>query len=614
VSGVDKNQLGSELVRLGIISAEQLEQALPIAAASGTGIETIVAKLGFASKNDVYRLLADKMGVAYVDLGTCFTDPTSVDLVPREVASRYSLFPMFRILNSLTVAMVDPTDAEAINHVSAVSGCEVEGYLAARSDILAAIERYYPALSPAEPSRKTQPTDQQDNSNRTGLPGSSPASRPSGKRDMDDVISLILNTAVQQDAAAVHIEPVEDRVRIRLRVGEKLREMPSPPNILKAAITAHLKALAGLSLSQSRTCQNGHFRCRVLKREILFRVSVLPTVWGESITLGVSGASSHFSSLDKLGFSPESLAELKKILAHRSGLLLLVGPPRSGKTTTLCAIARYSDPAHRKIVSIEENGGQVIPFCHQVRIDRRGGLDESEAILEALRRDADIVLVDELTSTKATQTAAEAALRGLLIICTVTAADAADAIVRLNQMGVEPSSASTSLLGVVAQRLLRRVCRACIEEYPPPASLARKLNISSGDGCRLARGKGCASCAGSGHSGRIAVFELVQMSAKIARTLCRGESAETIRRVAKAAGCKLLADAAIEKMLKGETSLEEASRLGVANVIPRAPKKKGSVISAHPEAAIASRRNKRAAATSSFAASPVHDHDTRQYA
>lgn len=145
MSEVDKNQFGSELVRLGIISPEQLEQALPIAAESGTGIETIVAKLGFGSKNDVYRLLADKMGVAYVDLGTCFTDPTAVDLVPREAASRYSLFPMFRILNSLTVAMADPTDAEAINHVSAVSGCEVEGYLAARSDILAAIDRYYPA-------------------------------------------------------------------------------------------------------------------------------------------------------------------------------------------------------------------------------------------------------------------------------------------------------------------------------------------------------------------------------------------------------------------------------------------------------------------------------------
>ena len=564
MSGADRNQLGSDLVRLGIISPEQLEKALRIAAKAGAGIEATVIKLGFADKNEVYRLLAEKMGVPYVDLATWFTDPTAVDLVPREIASRYTLFPMFRILNSLSVAMVDPTDPAAINQVSAVSGCEVEGYLAARSDILAAIERYYPAPLSAEPARKTVLTTQQAAPDPTELSASSRASQHSGRKDMADVISLILDTAVQQHATAVHIEPLEDRVRIRLRVGEKLREMPSPPNILKAAITAHLKALAGLSISESRTCQNGYFRCRIQQQEIVFRLSVLPTMWGESITLGVSGASGPVLCLDELGFSPECLAELKDALACRSGLLLLVGPPCSGKTTTLHALARYLDPARRKIVLIEDTSGQVSPFCHQVRIDRRGGLDEAKALSEALRQDSDVILIDELTTPAAARLAIEAGSQGPLTLATLTAADSAAALVRLNQLGVQPSTGSTSLLAVVAQQLLRKICPRCTEEYSPPPSLVRRLGLSSDDGVRLARGKGCPSCAGSGYSGKIAVFELVEMNRAIARALSQGESADAIRRIIKAAGRKSVVDAAIEKLLRGETSLEEVSKLNGA--------------------------------------------------
>ncbi len=538
----------------GLISQEQLTTAEK----SGTHpLHQAFIELGFVTKDEAYEVMADEFGVAYIDLRNFTIDEDQLTILPEEMARKYCVIPVFSVEGSLGLAMADPRNVEAIDQISRYTGHSVDPYLAAEEDILKIIDGHFRQLGSVEEMIEdmevTRLKEEEDE-----IPELKDLS---DEAPITKLVNLIFAQAVRDGASDIHIEPDELVLRIRFRIDGVLYEVPSPPKHLKAAITSRIKVMSNLNIAETRKPQDGHIRMRVEGNNIDVRVSILPTVFGENVVLRILNPQSIAIGLEQLGFSSHVLRKFKEIIFRPHGVLLNTGPTGSGKTTTLYAALQTVNSMDKNIITVEDPVEYRLRLIRQVQVNQKIGVTFANGLRSILRQDPDIIMIGEIRDVETAEIAVQAALTGHFVFSTLHTNDATGAIPRMIHMGVEPFLVAASLEGIMAQRLARKICPQCRESYDPDPLLLEHFDLDPKAKIKFYRGAGCEFCRGTGYKGRIAVLELIDMTAEMRHLTLRKASVEEIKEQARRDGAIFMETDALNKVMDGTTTIEEMSRI-----------------------------------------------------
>jgi len=563
--------LGDLLVAAGLITRAQLEQALREQKSSAEKLGSILVRLKFLTEDQLVGFLAEQYGVPAVTLSSVTVEPAVLDLVPATLARRYDVLPIRREGESLVVAMADPVNVVAIDHLTFVTGLRVRPVVAAQGALREAIERSYEgrASSVVADALSSLSSDLEG----VEVVGEEDEAGPKVdvfelKESADEapvvkLVNMVLVDAIQKGASDIHWEPYEKVFRIRFRIDGVLHEMLTPPKRLEPAILSRLKIMANLDIAERRLPQDGRIKLRYGGREIDFRVSTLPTIFGEKAVLRILDRQSLKLDLRELGFDPWALAQFERAIRQPHGMVLITGPTGSGKTTTLYSAIHAINAPDVNIMTAEDPVEYNLKGVNQVQINEAVGRTFAAALRAFLRQDPDVILVGETRDLETAQIAIRAALTGHLVFSTLHTNDSPSTVARLIDMGIPPFLVASSLLLVVAQRLGRRVCRDCREPYPADeASLVPYGHQPAGRGpVTLARGRGCPSCNFTGMKGRVALYEVMPITPELRDMILRGASTAELRATAQSQGMKTLRQAGLAKVLEGITTVEEVLRV-----------------------------------------------------
>ena len=543
------------LVSSGLISEEQLRLAQQEASKKRRPLEQTLVDLRLVDKEALYTLLAEQLGVPFVDLEQYLPDPKVLESIPEDLARRYKVFPLFKIRNALTVAMADPTDLMAMDQIGTQVESSVEVCFAAPMDIDRALESAYGSSSEAQRLIESLRVETLERKGRGGLAAMDEES------PISKLVDLVISQAVRDRASDIHIEPEETQLRIRFRIDGVLHEIPSPPKHLELAVISRVKVLAGMDIAESRAPQDGHFQLELDGRRVDLRVSTLPTLHGENVVLRILDTSSVVLGLEKLGFSPESLKQYEELVLKPHGIILSTGPTGSGKTTTLYSALMRINTMDRNIITIEDPVEYRLGMIRQVQVNPKAGVTFANGLRSILRQDPDVIMVGEIRDLETAIIAVQSALTGHLVFSTLHTNDAASAVSRLVNMGVENFLIAAALAGVMAQRLIRTICAECKESYEPSKAVLDRLRLSDRKKVVFYRGRGCQVCKGTGYRGRTGLYELMLVDDELREMIIANASAIQIREKAQQKGMKLLREDGIGKVLQGVTTLEEVSRV-----------------------------------------------------
>ena len=549
---MEEKELGEILVREGFITPQQLNEALEEQKVTQEKLEDILVKKGWISTEEINRILAMETGVSTFDLSTYIIDSEVIKLIPEEIAVKYKVIPVFKIGNTLTVAMADPHNVFIIDELTRITGCVIEPVLADEISIRKAQEQYYGGANTIQEIISS--IDKEKLSKGEKLAEESPIVR---------LVNILITEAVQANASDIHIEPEEKFLGVRYRIDGVLHRHTFLPKQLQPAIISRIKIMAGLDIAEKRLPQDGRILMKVGGKDIDFRVSTCPTVHGENVVLRILDRSSMRMELDSLGFSPQDLKTFEELINRPYGIILVTGPTGSGKTTTLYAALQKINREDLNIMTVEDPVEYHFPRIRQVQVNPKAGLTFASALRSFLRQDPDVIMVGEIRDLETAEIAVQAALTGHLVFSTLHTNDAPSAFVRLIEMGVEPFLVSGSLLGVVAQRLVRKVCERCKEYYIPSQDILAMLDLKEkiDKNTKFVQGRGCKICNRTGYKGRTGIFELLKVDEGMRTLLLEKPSAEKIREYARKNGMKTLREAAIEKLLLGITTPQEVLRV-----------------------------------------------------
>lgn len=548
----DRKKMGEILVDQGYITAHQLEEALEEQRVTGEKLGDILMRKGWIAPEELNRVLASQAEVSTFDLVNYIIEPNIIELVPQDIAVKYKVIPVFKIGNTLTVAMTDPTNVFVIDELQRVTKCMIEPVLADEMAIRKAHDEYYGGKGTIQEIVTSLDKKSLQETDKLGE-----------EAPIVKLVNLLIVEAVQVNASDIHLEPEEKFVGVRYRIDGILHRHTFLPKYLQPAVVSRFKIMAGLDIAEKRIPQDGRILMRVGNKEIDFRVSTCPTINGENVVLRILDKSSMVIGLETLGFPKKEMEAFEQVIEQPYGILLVTGPTGSGKTTTLYSALQKINREDINIMTVEDPVEYQFPRIRQVQVNPRTGLTFATALRSFLRQDPDVVLVGEIRDLETAEIAVQAALTGHLVMSTLHTNDAPTAFTRLIEMGVEPFLVSSSLLGVLAQRLVRRVCKKCREEYEPSPALVKSFGLESQihKDIKLVRGKGCKICNSSGYKGRIGIFELLKVTPEIQELVLRKSSADDIRAMAQKQGMAVLRESAIEKMLAGVTTPEEVIRV-----------------------------------------------------
>ncbi len=556
-----KSTYSEILIRRGIISPDQLAEAQQMAQQSGERLPEAITRLGYATGEDVMRAMAEQHGLDYVNLNEVVIPPAVVELVPESVARENIAIPLAESDGKLTVVVSDPMDYDTFDKLRFILNRQIEIVLAPREAILEAINRHYgQTVGESADSMLQDLTDTAIDFTET-VDESAPR-----QEDVDEtsapivrLVHLIISEAVQLRASDIHIEPFEDRVRIRYRIDGNLVERDSAPKRLQGALLSRIKILSRLDIAERRRTQDGRIKVTVGEKDLDLRVSVIPTNHGQSVVMRILDKDSIKVGLRQLGFSDTDFKKIQALIQRPNGIILVTGPTGSGKTTSLYAALNELNTPDRKIITAEDPVEYYLPGINQVEIRHEIGLDFARVIRAMLRQAPNVILVGEMRDLETAQMGIQASLTGHLVFSTLHTNDAPGAVTRLIDMGVPAYLVSSSVVAIMAQRLVRVVCQRCKQPYSPPDSMLESAGITSGMAARATffRGRGCGHCHGNGFRGRLGIFELMLMSSKIRELAFNGAPTEEIRRAAISEGMKTLYWDGIDKVLRGVTTLEE---------------------------------------------------------
>ena len=542
-------QLGDILLEGGLLTTEQLQVAVEEQRRLGRSLGRVLVDLGVLTEGQLVCALAQQIGLRFVDLGDHPVDPEAVALVPEAVCRRLTALPLSHEDGRLLVAMADPANASAVDDLRVLTGREIKAVVATRPDVVAAIDRHHRSdVEPAEP-----PSDRL----------SGPQAADEGDRDARFLDQLL--TRAQQDRATdVHLEPGERDLRVRFRVDGVLSEALRAPRSALPGLAHRLKVLADLDPAERRLPQDGRLTVGVDGAPVELRLATLPTVWGETLVLRLEQGPPAVLTLADLGLGERDAQVYARSCARRQGLVLVTGPAGSGRSTTLYAALDAVDRPDVGLVTVEERVARRLPGVDQVQTDASAGLTTARALRSALRADPDVVLLDELLDGETARLAVDAALTGTLVLSSLTADDAPSAVRRLVELGVEPFLVASALSCVLAQRLVRRLCLRCRQAHVADADLLRATGVPwSPDEPPPAayRARGCADCAGTGYSGRLALHEVLAVTEDVERMVVTCEPSAAIARLAREQGTVPLREAGLRQVRAGATSLEEVLRV-----------------------------------------------------
>lgn len=558
----EKRKLGEILVEAGLVSKAQIEDALRTQKESGERLGKVLVRLNLISEEALISFLGDQLGIPHVDLKDYLVDPDTVNLVPEYLARKYQLVPLFKIGDALTVAMVDPLNVFAIDEVSLKAGCTVEPALATESDIKRAIDQYYGVTGTMDEVIKKI---EEEEGELLGTGGQEIEAKKlqdlAEEAPVIKLVNIIIMNAIREGASDIHIEPEENMLRIRYRIDGVMQEVPAPPKNLQAAILSRLKIMSEMDIAEKRVPQDGRFRIKVENKQVDMRVSTLPTIFGENIVMRILDVSRALLGLDQLGFAPKILEEYTKTIHKSYGIVLVTGPTGSGKTTTLYSSLNVINTIDKNIITVEDPVEYRMKLIRQAQVNVKAGLTFASGLRAILRQDPDVVMVGEVRDLETAEVSIQAALTGHLVFSTLHTNNAPGAVTRLVDMGVEPFLVSSSILAIIAQRLVRRICLNCKEEYVPTEAILLQAGMDPKQkSFKLYHGKGCKVCMNTGYKGRICIFELMLPNDKIRSLVVQKASMDVIRREAVAAGMKTMRDDGLAKVQEGITTVEEVIR------------------------------------------------------
>jgi type IV pilus assembly protein PilB len=555
-----KKSLGESLVEDGIISTEQLKQAQAEEKRTGQRLNKALVKLGFIDESDLVSFLSEKLGIPRIELSNYLIDPKITELIPEELARKYELIPVLKIGNRLTCAMVDPWNIFALDDIHSKTGLIIEPAVATEAEIRKALNEHYGAKGSIEDLIKS--LDEQ----KLGLEGGKEPDIKKLKGIVEEpvvikLVNLIVMKAIKEGASDIHIEPEEETLKIRTRVDGMLHEMSSPPKHLQSALISRIKIMSDLNIAERRIPQDGRFTTKMEGKQIDVRVSCVPTIYGENVVLRLLDSTSALLSLEDLGFSKSMLEKYKKLIIRPHGIILVTGPTGSGKTTTLYASLDKINTEEKNIITIEDPVEYKLAGVRQIQVDTKVELTFANGLRSILRQDPNIIMVGEIRDLETAEIAVQAALTGHLVFSTLHTNDAPGAITRLTDMGVEPFLVSSSLIGVLAQRLVRKICVECKEKHAPTKEELKDIGLGANEKIIFYRGKGCPKCMNTGYKGRISIYELMIPDEKIHNAIVAKAPTDEIRKLARAAGMVTLEEDGIEKVRQGITSVEEVLRV-----------------------------------------------------
>jgi type IV pilus assembly protein PilB len=599
-------RIGELLLKEKRISAEQLQQALNHQKSNGGKLGYNLVQMGFVKDEEITALLSKQYGVPSINLTQFEIDPAVLKLIPAETASKYQIVPLSRAGSTLTIAMTDPTNVFAMDDIKFMTGYTVEPVVASETAVTDAITKYYP--TGASPSRgggaaaKSAPAK----SGKSG--GASSASGPStleaASKGLEDLqatldsdtgdvevleelqeisadalarqgedapvvrlVNVVLMSAIQKGASDIHIEPYEKELRVRYRIDGILYNIMSPPMKFRDAIVSRVKIMSKLDIAEKRLPQDGRIKIRFnesgVPKEIDFRVSVLPTLFGEKIVMRLLDKDKLMLDMTKLGFESESLAKFESAILRPWGMVLVTGPTGSGKTNTLYSSIAKINTSETNIMTAEDPVEFNLMGINQVQVKESIGLNFAAALRSFLRQDPNIILVGEIRDFETAEIAVKAALTGHLVLSTLHTNDAPSTINRLMNMGIEPFLVASSVHLICAQRLVRRVCSQCKEPHPMQAAALLQAGFTQEEangGVSPMKGKGCERCNNTGYKGRVGLYEVMEVTEELRELILVGASGLELRRKAIDEGMITLRRSGLRKVMDGVTTVEEVVR------------------------------------------------------
>ena len=557
-----KNQLltGQRLIQAGVITPEQFDRAMDYQQDHpGIKLQSVIARLGFATEHDMTKAIALQLGVPFLGENDIDIDPTLETLIPRNLAEKYCAVPLKLEGRSLTIATSNPRDISALDDLRLITGNTIIPIMTTDTAITDLIAKVY---SDPNGDIDLQKLREEEGNTNEALEEFQNLNEVIDDSPTVKLVNYIIQKAVADGISDIHIEPQEHDLRIRFRSDGVLHEIMRSPKSSQTAIISRLKIMADIDISETRKPQDGHSSVNVGNKTVDLRVSTLPSIYGERIVLRILRTDSVLLKLEDLGFSPRNLELFETAFRKPYGTILVTGPTGSGKSTSLYAAINVLNSPEKHILTAEDPVEYRLPGINQVQIDNNAGLTFAGTLRSFLRCSPDIILVGEIRDKETAQIATEAALTGHLVLSTLHTNDAASAITRLTEMEIEPFLISSALDTIVAQRLARRLCPECKEEYTPDEQALIRIGYNPDDlPGKLYRAKGCRKCNDTGYKGRTAVHEILHVSERIGKLTVEGATGEVIKKAAIAEGMQTLLQDGLEKARLGQTSLEEIMRV-----------------------------------------------------
>jgi type IV pilus assembly protein PilB len=567
--GGSLSRLGDRLVAEKLISTEQLQRALAEQKGSADKLGTILVRLGFITEDSLVSFLSKQYSIPAITVAQVDPDPDVLKLVPEQIAKKHSVLPIKRMGNVLTLAMADPTNVFALDDVGFMTGLQIQPVVASEAAIRKAFERLYETgASVTDMMSELEEADTDVEVVEGGEETFTKADVFDLKESADEapvvrLINMILTDAIRRGASDIHLEPYEKVFRVRFRIDGVLHEIMTPPKRLEAALTSRVKIMATLDIAERRLPQDGRIKLRYHQREIDFRVSTLPTIFGEKTVMRILDKDALQLDLTALGFDPWSMEQFTKAIHSPYGMILITGPTGSGKTTTLYSAIHTINSPDINIMTAEDPVEYNLKGVNQVQVNDEIGRTFAACLRSFLRQDPDVILVGETRDLETAQIGIRAALTGHLVLSTLHTNDCPSTPARLLDMGIPPFLVSSSLQLILAQRLGRRVCRDCKEPYEASEeSLVPYGHVPQGLGTvNFYKGKGCQTCNFTGMKGRVAIYEVMPISTEIRDLILRNATTNEIQDAACSQGMKTLRQNALQKVIDGVTTVEEVLRV-----------------------------------------------------
>ncbi len=564
-----KDRLKEIVLRDKLLTPESLEKVLDEQKKTGGELSRILQKNKLLTDDQLCHVLSEGLDIPVINLSVFRLDPAVVKVLPKEFALEYRMIPISRLGNQLTVAMVDPQDVFAIDNAKALTNMSINVVIAKARDILAAIERMYDADSSAslEDILKDIKTSEDIELVKTNMASIDKQKVESLTEDAPIItlVNTIIEQAVLAKASDVFLEPMETTMRIRYRVDGMIREIDRMPKVFHFPVISRVKVISNLDIAEHRLPQDGRFRIVTAQgKEVDFRVNVLPTSFGEKVVLRILDKNLEVHGLDRLGFEQASLNRLKESCERPHGMILACGPTGSGKTTTLYSILKHIDTPGKNIITVEDPVEIQVKGLNQVNIRPEVGLTFPASLRAILRQDPDVILIGEVRDAETLDIAVKAALTGHLVLTSLHTTTAAGSVTRMVNMGIEPFLLCSSVIAIVAQRLVRRVCPKCREAYTIAPEVAKQFNLAKlvpDHNLIFYRPKGCQKCFNSGYQGRVGITEILIMTNKIKELILARAPELEIKNAAREVGMVTMREDAVIKASNGLTTLEEVVRL-----------------------------------------------------